>query len=297
MILRPEGEGLRIHAPAKLNLFLDVLGRREDGYHEIATVMTPVDLYDEILLERRESGIELTCDASWVPSGEENLAWRAADLALGRHDLPGGVSIRLTKRIPAGAGLGGGSSDAAAVLAGVPRLFGRSPSPADLQEDAASLGSDVPFFLHGTSAVCRGRGEIVEPLDGCRTCHYVLVVPGLHVATRAVYESIRLKLTPENARRKIIPGLLMGEDCRVAERAWFNGLEAAAFRRYPELRALHGEVERASGRVVRMTGSGSGFFMAAATRKEAVARGSALENQLGWGRAYALTTAHGECSY
>jgi 4-diphosphocytidyl-2-C-methyl-D-erythritol kinase len=294
MIVRKEGDGIRLLAPAKLNLFLQVLGRRDDGYHEIETLMTPVDLFDEIVLRRRPAGIGLRCDVSWVPDGPDNLAWRAAERALRRFDLPGGISIRLTKRIPAGAGLGGGSSDAAAVLAGVPRLFGRTPSPAEIQEEAAALGSDVPFFLHGAPAICRGRGEIVEPLEDFPVRHYVLVVPGLQVDTKAVYDWLRLKLTAAEDPRKIVPGLLMGEDCRVAERAWFNGLEEAAFQRYPELRALRGELERWAGRVVRMTGSGSGLFMSATDGKEATDLAAALGIRLGWGKAFALETARSE---
>jgi len=292
MILREEGNDIRGLAPAKLNLVLAVYGKREDGYHEIETLMTPVDLFDEIVVSRRLSGIMLECDVDWVPSGEENLVHRAAARAMRRFGLPGGVAIRLVKRIPAGAGLGGGSSDAATTLAAVARLHGLHPAPGDLHEEAAALGSDVPFFLYGTSAVCRGRGEQVAPIGGLPVRHYVLVVPDLHVSTKAVYEALESSLTPGTSPRKIVPGFLMGEDGRLAERDCFNGLEDAAFRRFPELRTVKFEMERRTGRDATMTGSGSGFFVIATTRREAEDLRSRLEGWIGRGRAYALTTAH-----
>jgi 4-diphosphocytidyl-2-C-methyl-D-erythritol kinase len=173
---------LTLRAPAKLNLYLAVLGRRPDGYHELVTVMQALDLCDELrlrLVPRAGVSLALAQPAPGVPEGSENLALRAAELVLERAGAAGdlGVELRLDKRIPAGGGLGGGSSDAAAALVGVNRLLGTPLEPAALSALAARLGSDVTFFLHGGTALCTGRGEIVQPIEAPRPFDVTLLLP------------------------------------------------------------------------------------------------------------------------
>jgi 4-diphosphocytidyl-2-C-methyl-D-erythritol kinase len=153
-------------APAKVNLSLRVLGRREDGFHEIETLMAPISLFDTLEIERRESGgIEFTCSDPTLPTGSENLAVRAVEHFCVSFGFVPDVRVHLKKAIPHGAGLGGGSSDAATVLLALDRLF-QSELPRDkLSQLAAELGSDVPFFIAQSAALCRGRGEIVEPRE------------------------------------------------------------------------------------------------------------------------------------
>lgn len=194
---------LTLPAPAKVNLYLQVLGRRPDGYHELVTVLQTVDLCDDVTVTLRPRArrapagrpdvrMGLRAPAPGVPDGPENLARRAAVALLDRSGAAGdvGVDIGLAKRIPAGGGLGGGSSDAAAVLRALDRLLGSPVGESGLAEIAAGLGSDVPFFLHGGTALCTGRGERVLPLAPPRPFGLTLLLPPFPTATAAVYAAL-----------------------------------------------------------------------------------------------------------
>src|SRR4030042_3883931 len=173
-------ERLSLRAPAKVNLRLEVLGKRPDDYHEIKTWMYPISLADELTVVREASaGISLACSHPGLPVKEENLAYRAAALFLKEHALAGGVRIKLTKRIPVAAGLGGGSSDAATVLKAMDILWQTQMPPEALQEMGAALGSDVPFFIVGKGAVMGGRGERVMSVLPPLTAWLVLGNPGV----------------------------------------------------------------------------------------------------------------------
>jgi 4-diphosphocytidyl-2-C-methyl-D-erythritol kinase len=170
---------LEILAPAKLNLGLEVIGRRDDGFHEIATIFVAIDLYDRLTLTPSDD-LELTCDDDAL-AGSANLAYRALHVLREEINHPDGARIELSKRIPAAAGLGGGSSDAAAALIGGRDLWGSDVSDDRLHEIAARLGSDVPFFLRGGCAVGRGRGELLEPLPLPEGLWFVVVVPDVMI--------------------------------------------------------------------------------------------------------------------
>src|SRR5690242_13428626 len=154
---------MQILAPAKINLSLRILGKRPDGFHEIETLISPISLSDRIDIEKQNRWIDFSCDDPTLSSGEDNLVVRVAKLFFERAKVKSGVSIRLEKKIPHGAGLGGGSSDAAATLRGLNQFFGTKLSRDDLTKLASAIGSDVPFFLNESTAICKGRGEIVEP--------------------------------------------------------------------------------------------------------------------------------------
>jgi len=176
-------------APAKINLSFQIKGRRADGFHEIETVMAPISLADRITIERAgdEGELHFSCDDPSLPGGDDNLVVRAAALFRHRAGITGGMTIALEKRIPHGAGLGGGSSDAASTLLGLNELFDAGLRQADLLELAAQLGSDVPFFVVRTAAVCRGRGEIVTPISLETKFHLVLLKPDFGVPTPWAY--------------------------------------------------------------------------------------------------------------
>lgn len=190
---------LRAEAFAKTNLTLRIVGKRPDGYHEIDTLFQTIDVTDVIEASAARSGIDLTCSGIAVPSGEGNLVHRAASLWKERFGVAEGARIRLEKRIPAGGGLGGGSSDAAVTLVLLSRLWRLSPSPRDFAEAGAALGSDVPFFFLGGTARGRGRGEILEPLPDPPPQRLVLVVPPFSIATREVYARWRRAPVPKPA--------------------------------------------------------------------------------------------------
>jgi len=180
---------MEVRAPAKINLSLKILGRRNDGFHELDTLIAPISLYDEIRIDKRRlgKGIEFRCDDSSIPQGDENLAVRAAKAFFDTTKIEPALSIELKKKIPHGAGLGGGSSDAASVLLALNDIFETKQTREALAEMAEPLGSDVPFFLSQSAAVCKGHGEMVMPVKLQRQFSIVLLKPAFAVSTPWAY--------------------------------------------------------------------------------------------------------------
>ena len=180
---------MQLRAPAKVNLSFEIRGRREDGFHEIDTLMAPVSLFDRITLTRSAPGIGIrfACDDASLPQGDDNLVVQAARLFFADIDREGAVEIELQKAIPHGAGLGGGSSDAAATLLGLNELFEADLPVERLAGLAAELGSDVPFFVYGSAAICRGRGELITPFSLARQLSLLLLKPSFAVPTPWAY--------------------------------------------------------------------------------------------------------------
>jgi 4-diphosphocytidyl-2-C-methyl-D-erythritol kinase len=234
-----------IVARAKLNLFLELLGRRPDGYHEIDSVFAEIDLHDTMTIEPA-AALSVEVEGLAAPDGPANLAHRAAQ-ALGAR-----VRIRLHKRIPIGAGLGGGSSDAAAVL----RALGSGVPSAKLLAIARSLGSDVPFFLTGGTARCRGVGDLVEPLAGPKGRRFLLLAPALHMATARVYAAAGPLLTGPRRNATVFAGRYLAN----GRAPYFNRLQEAAEGLEPRLREVREKGEGIFSRVFTMTGSGSAYF-------------------------------------
>ncbi len=268
-------KGLALCAPAKVNLTLRVLGKRQDGYHEVETLMAPLDLADEVVLVRRREGEPvLECDSGDVPRDEGNLAVRALRLLEAKCGCELGLSIRLRKRIPVGAGLGGGSSDAAAVLVGGNQLGRLGLGARDLEALAAGLGADVSFFLAGRPCWCRGRGERVAPADVGGGLDLVLLKPAFPVATAEAYAAW------EGAVE--IPGVDYGP-CVYPWGELVNDLERPVFGKHLHLAQLRTWLERrpeVSG--ARLSGSGSTVFgILAEGATSAVALGREAREQFG----------------
>ncbi len=182
-----EMSAMQVLAPAKINLSLKILGRRSDGFHEIETLITPISLYDKIDIEKQSRWIDFSCDDPTVPSGDENLVVRAAKAFFEKTKISGGVGIRLHKKIPHGAGLGGGSSDAAATLRVLNQLFKTKLSREELAKLGSNVGSDVSFFLFESAAVCKGRGEIVNPTRLKTKLSILLFKPAFLVSSAWAY--------------------------------------------------------------------------------------------------------------
>ena len=182
-----EMSAMQVLAPAKINLSLKILGRRSDGFHEIETLITPISLYDKIAIEKQSRWIDFSCDDPTVPSGDENLVVRVAKAFFEKTKISGGVGIKLHKKIPHGAGLGGGSSDAAATLRALNQLFETKLSREELANLGSTIGSDVSFFLFESAAVCKGRGEIVEPTKLKRKLSIFLLKPAFGVSSAWAY--------------------------------------------------------------------------------------------------------------
>ncbi len=253
------GTEVRAAAPAKINLTLRIVGRRADGYHEVESVIVRVGLADVVRVRRRSTpGIELTCDRPDLPVDAGNLAYRAARLLLADAQRTQGVAIHLAKQIPAGAGLGGGSSDAATTLDLVNRVCDLNYTTEGLSALAGQLGADVPLFLWPSPCVVRGTGTEVEPLGRGPRCHVVLVLPEIHCATADVYRAWKGLQVSEGAHAGDVEKAF--GDPEKLLRLCGNDLEPAAFRVVPALAELSVKLREAAGQPVRMSGSGSTFF-------------------------------------
>ena len=253
-------------SPCKVNLLLNILGRRADGFHELETVLHPVRVFDRLRFARAGQGIQLGCTAPGLPTDARNLVYRAAAMFLETAKIKAGVRMELEKNIPLAAGLGGGSGNAATTLLGLNELFGGPLTPEQLQIVAASLGSDVPFFLQSQPALATGRGEQIEPLGSfpaLRGAAFVLIHPGFGIATSWAYQQLArfphaLNGRPGRAQKLI--SLLQSGDLRTAGAEFYNSLEAPALEKSPLL-ALFQEFLRANGAAVTlMSGSGSTTF-------------------------------------
>lgn len=284
IVVHPRKAVMRIRCPAKLNLYLDVSDRRPDGYHEIVTVMQEIDLCDELFLEEGEGGeISMVCDDARLPVDSRNLCVRAAE-AMARIAPPGrGVRISLSKRIPVAAGLGGGSSDAAGVLCGLNRLWGAGLGPGALEEIAAGLGSDIPFFLGGGTARCTGRGEKVFAIAAAPRLAYVLVSPPIAVSTAGVYAALEAEPrtgAPDEAG--FLRALDTGDPGHVAARL-YNRLEDAPGPHRGEVRRLKALLLRRGALGAIMSGSGSSVFALAADLSAARRIAGELGGEIGAG--------------
>ncbi|MBI1951719.1 MAG: 4-(cytidine 5'-diphospho)-2-C-methyl-D-erythritol kinase [Acidobacteria bacterium] len=265
---RPESGGLTriaVRAHAKINLNLRITGRRPDGYHLIESAIQSISLHDTLTLERTAHGILLEVDVPDVPRGPENLVWKAAAAFLDRPaGGPRGVRIRLEKRIPSGAGLGGGSSDAAAALVGLARLCGFAASDPDLTDLAASIGSDVPYFLTGGTALVTGTGTEVHPLADLSGYEVLIVFPGVPVSTREVYGRVAAPLTSalkisSMPRFKPTPKDNLPQEVEAWVRAG-NDLEPYACALCPAIGPIKDRLQAAGASAAAKTGSGSAVF-------------------------------------
>ena len=275
MLVRTASDRVEIQAPAKINLFLEVLAKRPDGYHEIETLMARVGLFDSLSFTSTEnSDIRLDCrwslgssrDMGELPPAEKNIVTRAASLLQQRSGCKQGAAIQLVKRIPSTAGLGGASSDAAATLVAANLAWKLGWSRERLMALAAEIGSDVPFFLAGGSAVCRGRGERIEAAEPVFV-HVVVVRPPVGLSTPEVYS----RCVPARAPKTVGPLLesLAKGEWRMVRESLVNRLEEPASQLTPWIGRLRQEFEQAGCAIHQMSGSGSSYFGICRSRNHA----------------------------
>jgi 4-diphosphocytidyl-2-C-methyl-D-erythritol kinase len=293
MYVRNLGKSALVLAPAKVNLSLEVLFKRADGFHEIESIIAPVGIFDTIEFTPAEHGeIRLTCrwsaglankSAGDLPSGEKNLVWRAVALLRERAGVSAGADIGLIKRIPSAAGLGGASSDAAAALVAANLAWQVHWPRQRLALLAAEIGSDAAFFMQNGASICRGRGERIEKLSACRL-HVVVVRPPLGLSTPLVYQACR----PTDAPMSSKPLELALTQGKVADaaRMFHNRLEEAAFALSPGMVRLRTEFSRQGLLGHQMSGSGSSYFGVCCHARQARRIASRLRaRRLGWARA------------
>ena len=252
-----EAASVRVAAPAKVNFFLRILAKERSGYHQLETLYGAVDLYDDIVIHRIERGVSIEVVGPSIGPDEENLAYRAAAALVGATGLTTGVHVRLTKNIPVGAGLGGGSSDAGATLRALNLLLGEPLSASALLQIAGRLGADVPFFASGVgAALAWGRGDRLVPTSVAPGLPVLLALPPLEIATAEAYEYLQVpeRIGPVTldldalARPETLVGLAV------------NDFEASIFERHPELGSLREALQNAGALTARLSGSGAALF-------------------------------------
>lgn len=269
---------LIVRSHAKINLALAVLGAREDGYHEIRTVYQTIDLCDTLELSP-SAGLELECeDLAGVPR-EENLVWRAATGLLREYPEAGGARILLRKRIPPGSGLGGGSSNAAAALLGLIRLRGLVVPQERLAGLAAGLGSDVPFFLSGGTALGAGRGEVVSPLPDLPPCNILVIYPGVRVSTAEAYRRLEHALTPEESRDRMLGFCRLLQAGAGFQHGIFNDFERVILAGCDPIREARDFLMERGAAAALLSGSGSSVFGFFQEEESALAASSAVKRE------------------
>jgi 4-diphosphocytidyl-2-C-methyl-D-erythritol kinase len=253
-------------SPCKVNLLLNILGKRADGFHELETIMQPVNFCDELVFERGGSGVQLSCSDKTLPVNSKNLVFRAAKKILKAAKIRDGVKIHLEKKIPLAAGLGGGSGDAATTLLALNELFSRPLAPEKLFEIAAALGSDIPFFLQDKPALANGRGEKIQPLENFPALKgkaFLLIHPGFGISTPWAYQNLARfpeALNGKAGRAKDLISKLQTNNWPAVADGFYNSLEAPALEKFPILQ-LFQEFLRANGALATlMSGSGSTTF-------------------------------------
>jgi len=266
---------LEKESPCKVNLLLNILGKRPDGFHELETVMYPIPVFDRLSFSRGGKGIELTCSDRGLPTDSRNLVYRAAEAFFRATGIKEGVRIQLEKKIPMAAGLGVGSGNAAVTLLGLNELFDRPLGAERIQEIAASIGSDVPFFLQRKPALAVERGEKIKSLDSFPALHgraFLLVHPGFGISTPWAYQQLARfpdALNGQRGRAQKLISLLRKDKLQNAGHEFYNSLEAPALEKYPLL-ALFQEFLREKGaEAALMSGSGSSTFAIVKSRAAA----------------------------
>lgn len=266
--------GLLVRAPAKINLSLLVAGKRPDGFHDLETIMAKITFYDEILIRHSESpGIELICQGpQWAPAGPDNLVHKAAQLLLNTCGEGADISITLTKNIPAGSGLGSGSSDAAATLMGLNKYLNLGLPATDLAKLAARLGSDVPFFLNGPLAFCTGRGEKIRKLNKKTDFLAILMLPNVSVSTKKVYENYEHDQDLYESLSTVINTHLAKNRVDFVVKMCANMLEISCFGVIGVLAELKAEIESLGITPCCLSGSGSAMFYIIESNDEETAK-------------------------
>ena len=276
-------KGIKLLAPAKVNLILTLIAKREDGYHEIQTLMQRIRLFDTLILRKNPKGPFVRCPEYPELAGEANLMTKALRLLEKELDRPLPIEVELKKKIPLGAGLGGGSSDAAAILLKVNDLLGNRISPTRLMEIGTRLGSDIPFFLLKKTALGQGRGEVLEPWTDFPKWWYVLVYPGFPVSTAWAYSQVKIPLTKIKKLTNV--NRLNGKE-QIPEAGRFrNDLEKFVLPAFPILKEIKKALLRQGCRQALMSGSGSTLFGIWEDEAEARKAFRALNNR-GWGQVF-----------
>ena len=251
---------IQMKALAKVNLGLDVIRRREDGYHEVKMIMQTVRLYDRIILEKTQQGISMETNLSFLPVNEQNIAYRAAKMLMDEFHIQGGLHIKIDKHIPVAAGMAGGSTDGAAVLYGVNKIFELGLTKRQLMERGVKLGADVPYCIMRGTVLSEGIGEILTPVPSLPDCHILIAKPPVSVSTKHVYENLKLdKIEKHPDIDGMVEALRMEELHGVTQRME-NVLETVTIPEHPEIQQIKDLMIKEGALNALMSGSGPTVF-------------------------------------
>ncbi len=251
---------MKLKAYAKVNISLDIVGKREDNYHLLSMIMQNIDLYDEIDLVEQKEGITISCNKSYVPTDERNLAYKAAMLFRNHFNIEKGVNIKINKNIPVSAGLAGGSTDAAAVLVGMNKIFNTNASEEELMELGLKLGADIPYCIHGGTALCEGIGERITPIKPFKDKILVLVKPAFGVSTKEVYKAFDLNKVKAHPKTEELIKAIERNDLDYVARNMKNLLENVTLRKHRVLIRIKEEMNALGAINSMMSGSGPTVF-------------------------------------
>jgi len=276
------GKTFTLPSFAKINLSLRVLGKRDDGFHELCTVFQTVSLHDDLTFEKNDD-IVLTCDDPRIPTGPDNLIVRAAGMLRDNFGVTKGAKIHLQKRIPAPGGLGGGSSNAAVTLLGLAKLWEINITQEELARTGRELGSDVPFFFNGGRAIGTGRGEEITPIDQTGEKYILIVTPDVEVSTREAFARLEApRLTPEALKSNLIVCRFEAETLDLRHTTLINDFEKSVFETAPEVRRVKERLLELGATQALMSGSGASVFGIFDTQETRQATLKAIDNEINW---------------
>lgn len=249
-----------VKAYAKINISLDVVGKREDGYHLLEMIMQNIELYDYLELHKKREGIKIECSKAYVPEDDRNLAYKAAKIFKEAYNIKEGISIKIVKNIPVAAGLAGGSSDAAAVLVAMNEIFEKAATTEELCKMGLQIGSDVPYCIMGGTALCKGVGEEVTPLDAFKGHILVLVKPNFGVSTKDVYKSLDINRIYKHPETESLIEAMKNQDIKYVSENMKNVLENVTLKKHTVLREIKEKMLKMGALGSMMSGSGPTIF-------------------------------------
>jgi 4-diphosphocytidyl-2-C-methyl-D-erythritol kinase len=261
--VKPKGFGgdfMLVKAYAKINISLDVTGKRDDGYHLLEMIMQNIDLYDVLNFNKAKVGINISCNKSYIPTNEKNLVYRACKLFMDIYNINEGVDIYIKKNIPVAAGLAGGSADAAATLVAINRLFEVNATTKELMEIGLKIGADVPYCIVGGTALCEGIGEVITPLKPFKNHFLIVLKPAFGVSTKDVYENLDVSKIYRHPNTEELIKAINNDDVKFISDNMKNVLENVTLRKYPVLRTIKKEICEAGALGAMMSGSGPTIF-------------------------------------
>ncbi|TYQ14809.1 UNVERIFIED_CONTAM: 4-diphosphocytidyl-2-C-methyl-D-erythritol kinase [Acetivibrio alkalicellulosi] len=249
-----------LKANAKINLSLDILAKREDGYHEVKMIMQSIALHDDVIIDVIDEGINVLCDKHWVPSGANNIAYKAAKVLMDKYHIKKGLNIKIVKKIPVAAGLAGGSADAAAVIKGINKLFSINLSDEELMQTGKQVGADIPFCIKGGTMLAQGIGEVLSPIKPFSNVHIVLVKPKISVSTAWVYSNLELKKIIKRPDTNLLIEAIGNKDKKYIAENMVNVLETVTIEKYGIIEEIKKELVELGALGSMMSGSGPTVF-------------------------------------